>query len=52
MILLFEPSDDASMRQVEMPDFAVLQREVFGDDLESRRLTSDDSEFIRDRGDR
>jgi hypothetical protein len=35
-----------------MPDFEAIRREVFGDDLESRTLTLEESAFIRDRGDR
>lgn len=34
------------------PDFAAMRRRVLGNDLKGRRLTKDDSAFIRDRGER
>ncbi|HEX8373077.1 MAG TPA: hypothetical protein VF585_09875 [Chthoniobacterales bacterium] len=37
---------------VKWPDFQAIQREVFGEDLESRKLSKEDMEFILDRGDR
>lgn len=48
------PSRDpaAPRSPVKWPDFAAIRREIFGDDLEKRRLSPEDSAFIRDRGDR
>lgn len=37
---------------VKKPDFAAIRRELWGTDVEKRRLSSEDSAFIRDRGDR
>lgn len=46
------PAPAARPRKFKMPDFGVMQREIYGDDLESRMLSPEDSAFIRDRGDR
>lgn len=36
---------------VQKPDFAALRRELWGPDAGKRRLSPEDSAFIRDRGD-
>ena len=46
------PATPAEPRKVRMPDFAAMRREIFGADPKRRRLSAEDSAFIRDRGDR
>lgn len=46
------PAPQTQPPKFKVPDFAAMRKEVFGDDLESRMLTPEDSAFIRDRGDR
>ncbi len=44
------PAPPAKPRKFKVPDFATLRREALGDD--PRKLTKEDSAFIRDRGER
>ena len=46
------PAPPARPRKFKMPDFGAMLREIYGDDLESRMLSPEDSAFIRDRGER
>jgi len=46
------PAPPAKARKFKMPDFEAMRREIYGDDLESRMLTPEDSAFVHDRGDR
>jgi hypothetical protein len=55
VILLFRSQDDLTSPApppFQMPDFEAIQRQIFGDDVENRILTPEDSTFIRDRGER
>ena len=46
------PAPKPKPRKFRMPDFARMRRDVLGADLKSRRLSEEDSAFIRDRGER
>jgi prevent-host-death family protein len=46
------PAPHAKPRRASMPDFAAMRREIYGDALQSRMLTPEDSAYIRDRGER
>ena len=46
------PAPAPKSGKFNVPDFAAMRREIYGDDLKSRMLTREDSEFIRDRGER
>ena len=52
VVAMLEPVAASMPRSaVPKPDFAAIRRGLWGSDLEKRRLTSEDSAFIRDRGD-
>ena len=46
------PAPKPKPGKFKMPDFAAMRREIYGDDLNSRMLSPEDSAFIRDRGER
>jgi len=46
------PKSPEPPRVIKMPDFEAIQREVFGEDYQSRMLSREDMEFILDRGER
>ncbi len=52
VVATLEPVAAAKPRSAApKPDFAAIRRELWGSDLEKRRLSAEDSAFIRDRGD-
>jgi prevent-host-death family protein len=52
VVALLSPPRRRRTRKFRMPDFAALRREVFGNGVERRMLTEEDSAFVRDRGER